>query len=117
MLTDFIIFFYLMHIISADIWKSDFISFWSFVIASQNLILLNIIYDREVKNMCAVGGPPDMGDPESFFPIEYNCLDFAATNSKEWASIPNVPLANHKMLSEENSLKLSFHMNHVQMHK
>jgi rubrerythrin len=25
--------------------------------------------------MCAVGGPPDLGDLESFFPKEYNCLD------------------------------------------
>ncbi|MDM7934617.1 MAG: hypothetical protein QUS08_04415 [Methanothrix sp.] len=23
--------------------------------------------------MCAVGGPPDLGDPESFFPTEYTC--------------------------------------------
>ncbi|MCJ7445300.1 MAG: hydrogenase maturation nickel metallochaperone HypA [Methanotrichaceae archaeon] len=25
--------------------------------------------------MCAVGGPPDMGDTESFFPTEYKCKD------------------------------------------
>ncbi|MGB9901994.1 hypothetical protein [Methanothrix sp.] len=27
----------------------------------------------EVISMCAVGGPPDMGDPESFFPTDYVC--------------------------------------------
>ncbi|MEM0498439.1 MAG: hypothetical protein QW781_02955 [Methanothrix sp.] len=27
----------------------------------------------EVIVVCAVGGPPDMGDPESFFPTDYVC--------------------------------------------
>jgi rubrerythrin len=25
--------------------------------------------------MCAVGGPPDIGDPESLFPKDYRCLE------------------------------------------
>jgi rubrerythrin len=25
--------------------------------------------------MCAVGGPPDLGDPESLFPKDYRCLE------------------------------------------
>jgi rubredoxin len=38
------------------------------------IIIKDYLY-AEVQKMCAVGGPPDIGDPESLFPKDYRCLE------------------------------------------